>query len=36
MHIVGHLNLLYDWKREANHALIKTPLKKINSSGIEF
>ena len=28
--IVGHLNfLLYDWKREVNHSLIKTPLKKI-------
>ena len=25
--IVGHLNLLlYDWKREVNHSLIKTPL----------
>ena len=29
--IVGHLNfLLYDWKREVNHPLIKTPLKKIH------
>ena len=28
--IVGHLNfLLYDWKREVNHPLIKTPRKKI-------
>ena len=28
--IVGHLNfLLYDWKREVNHPLIKTPQKKI-------
>ena len=28
--IVGHLNfLLYDLKREVNHALIKTPLKKV-------
>ena len=26
--IVGHLNfLLYDWKREVNHSLIKTPRK---------
>jgi hypothetical protein len=29
--IVGHLNfLLYDWKREVNPPLIKTPLKKIH------
>jgi hypothetical protein len=28
--IVGNLNfLLYDWKREVNHPLIKTPLKNI-------
>jgi len=28
--IVGHLNfLLYDWKREVNHSLNKTPLKKV-------
>ena len=27
--IIGHLNfLLYDWKREVNHPLIKTPQKK--------
>jgi hypothetical protein len=28
--IAGHLNfLLYDWKREVNHSLIKTPLKNV-------
>jgi hypothetical protein len=28
--IVGHLTFLfYDWKREVNHPLIKTPQKKI-------
>jgi hypothetical protein len=27
---VGHSNILmYDWKRNVNHSLIKTPLKKI-------
>jgi hypothetical protein len=33
--IVGHLNfLLYNWKREVS--LIKTPLKKIQLSGVGF
>ena len=35
--IIGHLNfLLYDWKREVNHSLIKTSLKKFNSQIYDF
>jgi hypothetical protein len=35
--IVGHLNfLLYDWKREVNHSLIKLPSKKFKLSAVGF